>query len=413
MNNIRIIAWHEYLVNVRRGGFIFTTLLFPALGVIGLIVATFFSGQASSFFQNQFEPGVQLVGVVDHSGLFTPIPDRFARQLAAFPDEASAKRALLDKQITAYIVIPEDYVTSGGLTAYSRGGFNSAIAVDRDVLNPFLLHGLLSGQVDDSVLKRATDPGQLTRVTLDDQGQPTFGDGSNPFSFVAGFIASYAISILLFMSIFISSNYLLRSVSEEKENRVMEVVLSSVSARELLAGKVAGLGALGLTQVGVWLLSGVLISGGLGALVIGAIAVLNPGVLALVLVYFVLGYLLYGTLMATAGSIGTSMRESQQIAGLFSFAAALPWMINGFIIANPNMILARILSWFPLSAPMMMMLRLPYGDIPMIDVVGSIAVLALTVPLVVWGGAKIFRASLLMYGKRPALRQIVRVLREA
>ncbi|OGO50529.1 MAG: hypothetical protein A2W37_16250 [Chloroflexi bacterium RBG_16_63_12] len=107
------------------------------------------------------------------------------------------------------------------------------------------------------------------------------------------------------------------------------------------------------------------------------------------------------------------MRESQQIAGLFSFAAALPWMINGFIITNPNMILARILSWFPLSAPMMMMLRLPYGDIPMIDVVGSIAVLALTVPLVVWGGAKIFRASLLMYGKRPALRQIVRVLREA
>ncbi len=413
MNNIRIIAWHEYLVNVRRGGFIFTTLLFPALGVIGLLVATFFSGQASRFFENQFGPSVQLVGVVDHSGLFTPIPPKFARQLVALPDEAAAKRALLEKQITAYVVIPADYVASGGLTAYSLGGFNSAIAVDRDTLNPFLLQGLLSGQVDDAVLQRATDPGSLTRVTLDDQGQPTRDDGSNPFSFIAGFVASYAISILLFMSIFISSNYLLRSVSEEKENRVMEVVLSSVSARELLAGKVVGLGALGLTQVGVWLLAGVLISGGLGALVVGAIAVLNPGVLALVLVYFVLGYLLFGTLMATAGSIGTSMRESQQIAGLFSFAAALPWMINGFIIANPNMILARILSWFPLSAPMMMMLRLPYGDIPVIDIVGSIAVLVLTVPLVVWGGAKIFRASLLMYGKRPAVRQIWRVLREA
>jgi hypothetical protein len=123
----------------------------------------------------------------------------------------------------------------------------------------------------------------------------------------------------------------------------------------------------------------------------------------------VLGYLLYGTLMATAGSIGTSMRESQQIAGLFSFAAALPWMINGFIIANPNMILARILSWFPLSAPMMMMPRLPYGDIPVVDV-GQHRVLALTVPLVVWGGPK-SRASLLMYGKRPAVRQIWRVLR--
>jgi ABC-type Na+ efflux pump permease subunit len=200
--------------------------------------------------------------VVDHPAC-SPHPDSIS-QLVAFPDEAPAKQALLDKQLTAYLVIPADYVASGGLTAFSRGGFNSAIAVDRDTLDPFLLHGLLSGQVDDAVLKRATDPGQLTRVTLDDQGQPTSDDGSNPFSFVAGFIASYAISILLFMSIFISSNYLLRSVSEEKENRVMEVVLSSVSARELLAGKVAGLGALGLTQVGVWLLSGVLISGGGG-----------------------------------------------------------------------------------------------------------------------------------------------------
>jgi ABC-2 type transport system permease protein len=414
MNNIRVIAWHEYVVNVRRGGFIFTTLLFPALGLMGVIVATFFSGQATRFFDNQFGPGgPQRVGVVDQSGLFTPIPDKFARQLTAFPDDASAKRALIDKQITAYIVIPQDYVTKGGITSYSRGGFSSAIAVDRDTLNPFLLHGLLSGKVDDAVLTRASDPGQLTRVTLDDKGQPTNGNDSNPLSFIAGFVASYAISLLLFMSIFISSGYLLRSVSEEKENRVMEVVLSSVSARELLAGKVIGLGALGLTQVGVWLLSGVVLSAGLGAVVVGALAVLNPGVFALVLVYFVLGYLLYGTLMATAGSLGTSMRESQQIAGLFSFAAALPWMVNGFVIANPNMILARILSWFPLSAPMMMMLRLPYGDIPVIDVVGSIAVLALTVPLVIWGGAKIFRASLLMYGKRPALKEIVRVLRAA
>ena len=88
-------------------------------------------------------------------------------------------------------------------------------------------------------------------------------------------------------------------------------------------------------------------------------------------------------------------------------------MINGFVVANPNMILARVLSWFPLSAPMMMMLRLPYGDIPVIDIVGSVAVLALTVPLVTWGGAKIFRTSLLMYGKRPALKEIVRVLRAA
>jgi ABC-2 type transport system permease protein len=193
----------------------------------------------------------------------------------------------------------------------------------------------------------------------------------------------------------------------------MEVVLSSVSASDLLAGKVIGLGALGLTQVGVWLLSGVVLSGGLGALAVGALAALNPMTFILALVYFLLGYLLFGTLMATAGSLGTSMRESQQIAGVFSFAAAIPWMLNGFIIANPNMLLARVLSWFPLTAPMMMMLRLPYGEVPVIDIIGSIALLSLTVPVVIWAGSKIFRTSLLIYGKRLSLKEIWSSLRQA
>jgi ABC-2 type transport system permease protein len=406
------IAWHEYLTNVRRPGFIFTTLLFPALGLIGLIVATFFSGQAAGFFRSQFENTQRAVGVVDRSGLFTPIDPEFSDEYTAFPDEAAAKRALLDQQIAGYVVIPADFVQKGGIRAYTRGGFASAISVDLDELNPLLLHGLLKGKVEEAVLERAVDPGRLTRVTLDANGQPSSGAGS-PLAFMGGFFASYALSLLLFMAILISSNYLLRSVSEEKENRVMEVVLSSVQATELLWGKVIGLGALGLTQIGVWLLSGTLITGGLGAVVAGALAALNPGIFLLALVYFVLGFLLYGVLMATAGSLGTSMRESQQIGGLFSFAAAIPWMINGFLIANPNFIVARVLSWFPLSAPMMMMLRLPYGETPVIDIVGSIAMLAISVPLVMWAGSKIFRTSLLLYGKRMSVREIVATLRRA
>ncbi len=130
-------------------------------------------------------------------------------------------------------------------------------------------------------------------------------------------------------------------------------------------------------------------------------------------VYFLLGYLVYGTLMAAAGSLGTSMRESQQLAGIFSFMAAIPWMINGFLFLNPNASIARVLSFFPLTAPTMMMLRLALGGVPLEDIVGSIAVLLLSIPLVLWGGAKVFRMGLLMYGKRPALAQIWRAMREA
>ena len=409
------IAWHEYITNVRRPGFIFATLLIPALGLIGLIIATFFSGQASSFLRDQFVPqDQQPIGVVDASGLYVPIAPRFAERFTAFPDVEAARQALVQREIDGYLVIPTDYVTTGKVDVFTRegGGFSGAIAVDSDEVNPFLLNGLLAGKVDEPVLDRVRDPSDLNRVTLDETGKPA-SDETNPFSFVGGFIASFAVSLVLFISIFTSSSYLLRSVSEEKENRVMEVVLSSVSASDLLAGKVIGLGALGLTQVGVWLLSGVALTGGLGALAMGALAVLNPGTFVLALVYFLLGYLLFGTLMATAGSLGTSMRESQQIAGVFSFAAAVPWMLNGFIIANPNMLLARVLSWFPLTAPMMMMLRLPYGDVPAIDIIGSIALLVVTVPLVIWGGSKVFRTSLLVYGKRLSAKEIWSALRQA
>ncbi len=411
------IAWHEYLTNVRRPGYIFATLLVPALGLIGLIVATFFSGQAGAFLESQFTPdGPTLIGVVDHSGLFQQVPAGFADQYRAFADEEAARQALLADELRAYVVIAADYVATGALTAYARDDLQTAMSVDPDDLAPFLIDGMLAGHVDDSVRRRAADPAnsaQVQLVTLDEAGAPVAAAADNPFSFLGGMLTSLGVSLLLFISIMVSSNYLLRSVSEEKENRVMELLVSSVSPSDLLWGKVIGLGAVGLTQVGVWMVAGVLLTGGLAALAVGVLAALNVGTLLLALVYFVLGYLLYGILMATAGSLGTSMRESQQIGGLFSFGAAVPWMINGFLIANPNMLLARGLSWFPLTAPMMMMLRLPYGTVPVIDIVGSLAVLALSVPAVMWAGSKVFRTSLLMYGKRLSVREILAALRRA
>ncbi len=409
------IAWHEYLTSLRRAGFIFATLLIPALGLIGLIVAAFFSRSVSDFFVGQFAPDrsdSQTIGVVDRSGLYTPIPEKFSDRFAAYADVEAARHDLEAETIAAYIVIPADYVATGRLTAYTRsGGFNSLVALDSDELEPFLLTGLLAGRVDDTILARANDPANITRIALESEDRP--GASPNPFSFGAGIVTSYVLSILLFISIFTSSGYLLNSVSEEKETRVMEVILSSVSPIELLAGKIIGLGALGLTQVGVWILSAFLLSGGIGLLAAGVAVAFNAGTFLLAGVYFVLGYLIFGTLMATAGSLGTTMRESQQIAGIFTMTAAIPWMINGFIIINPNMPLARVLSYIPLTAPMMMLLRTAVGNVPPVDIVGSIIVLVVSIPVILWAGAKVFRTSLLIYGKRLTVKEIVLALRGA
>ena len=134
-------------------------------------------------------------------------------------------------------------------------------------------------------------------------------------------------------------------------------------------------------------------------------------VLILGVVYYLLGYTLYAILMAGVGALGTTMQESQQLAGIFSFCAAVPYMISGFLFANPNMLIARVLSFFPLTASTMMMMRIPLAEVGWVDVVGSIVVLLLSIPAALWVGAKLFRVGLLIYGKRPTLRDIWLILR--
>lgn len=410
LSKIAVIARHEYVTNVRRPGFIFVTLLFPALGIIGLVVAGLFSKQAGEVMRSQFAPAKTTIGMVDESGLYTTIRPEFANSYREFPTEDAAKAALLAGQISSFDVIPSDYLASGKVTAYSRGGFTNIASESPDTLNAFLVSGLLAGKVDSTTLARASRPSDETLVTLDPRGRPTTG---GDFSLIAGFVAPYVFSLLLFISVFASSSYLLRSVADEKETRVIEIVLSSVSPTELLAGKVVGLGALGLTQVGVWLVSSFALSGGVGAMVAGAVLVLNPANFILAALYFVLGYLLFGTLMATAGALGTNPRESQQIAGIFSFTAAIPWLAAGLLFSNPNAPLARLLSYFPLTAPTTMMLRLPLGDVPPLDIALSLAVLVVSIPVALWAGARVFRIGLLMYGKRPSIREIAGALKNA
>jgi len=409
IRKVGTIAWHEYITNVRRVGFIFVTLMIPAFGLLVIVIAGFFSGEASRFLESQFTPPTKPDGLVDHSGLFTPIAPQFAKNLIAYPDEATARAALLADKIDSYTIIPSDYMTTGKVTQYVTNIFGNASADSVD-LRTFLVKGILTGKVDDVTLTRAASPAKIDLITLDSKGTSQAGGA---LSVVSGFIAPYIFSILLFVAVFASSGYLLRSVSEEKETRVIEIILSSVSSTELLTGKVIGLGALGLTQVGVWLASSFAFSGGLGAMFAGAVLILNPGSFLLAAIYFFLGYLLFGAIMATAGSLGTSLRESQQLAGMFSFWASIPWFLAGVLFANPNAPIARVLSFFPLTAPTMMMLRLPIAPVPIEDIVGSIVVLLISIPVALWAGAKIFRMGLLMYGKRPALREIWATLRKA
>ncbi len=408
-----VVTRHEYLVNVRRAGFIIMTASVPVLGIVVLLFGAFFAGQArqlGAFFEEQFDVGSKRIGVVDGSGTFSPILPEYQEDFVPYTSEAEAEAGLTAEEVSAVLLIGEDYLDTGRVVVMTTGsGFGAAMVSDSTTVRAFFVDHLLADWVDPALRERAADPMDAEPRVISSGGE-TQGEGS--WGFVFTFIIPYFLSIFLVTTIFTSSGYLLQSVAEEKESRVIEIVVSSVRPVELMAGKVAGLGALGLTQVLVWLLSTVGFSGGAVALLAVAGAAFIPvRVLVLGVVYYLLGYTLYAILMAGVGALGTTMRESQQLAGIFSFFAAVPYMLSGFLFANPNMLIARVLSFFPLTAPTMMMLRLPLAEVPWVDVVGSIVVLLLSVPAALWVGAKLFRVGLLIYGKRPTVKEIWLILR--
>jgi ABC-2 type transport system permease protein len=348
---------------------------------------------------------------VDELGAFTPILPEYEGRITLYGDQEQGRAAVRDKVIASLLVIPEDYIDTGKVTIITReGGFSAAILEDSDTVQEFFVDHLLQDEVDPKVRARVAHPIEPVPVSLEAEAEPEGG----PLSVILNLVVPYFLGILLVMTIFVTSGYLLQGVAREKTSRVMEIILSSVTAQELLAGKVLGLGALGLTQIVIWLASSVALSGGtVGLLGIALPLLVRPQVLVLGVVYYILGFLVYAVLMGGVGALGTTQQESQQLAGIFSFLAAIPLMIGGFMFTNPNMTIVRVLSWFPLTAPTMMLLRMPMTEVPLVDVVGSLVMLIIAIPVILWVGSKIFRMGLLMYGKRPSLRQIVRALRQA
>jgi len=412
MRKVLLVARHEFLTNLRRPGFIFMTLFVPVLGLVGLAVVSLAGGRAANLLREQFAPEGRPIAYVDHSGLFSPALPQYGKLFTQYPGEAQALQALRDRKETTVLVIAADYLQSGKVAAYSlRSGFSSQVASDSDTVRSFLIDHLVEGKIDPPTAARLRDPLNVVPVMLDQDGKPST---TGTTGVVLGFIIPYLMSILLIMTIFTSSGYLLQGIGTEKDSRVIELLVSSLSSTQLMAGKILGLGALGLAQVLFWVLSGwglLLLASGLLALA-GTLPVSLPQI-GLSIVYFLLGYLLFGTLMAAAGALGTSLREGQQIAGIFSMGAALPFMAISFIFANPNSTLAVVLSYFPFSAPVTMMLRLGLTQVPWYQLLISTALLVGAVLVSLWAGAKVFRLGLLMYGKRASPTEVWRALRQA
>ncbi|HEX7628626.1 MAG TPA: ABC transporter permease, partial [Candidatus Methanoperedens sp.] len=386
MSKWRIIAKHEYLTNIKRKEFLFVTFGLPLFIFAIMGISFIFIGGVTQSEENR-------IGFVDNTGIFE------SSNLTKYTNEEIARKDLLDNKITNYFVIPENYTATGKIMIYSsKKNFADNMKIEDQIRN-FLLDNLLKNEPND-IIERIKKPLDPEYFTLNEKGLKSEDSG---FTII---LLPLVFSMLFTLSIFTSSGFLLQSVIEEKENRIMEVILSSVSHKDLLTGKIIGLGALGLTQIMIYLIvaAGIILINPLALVLIVTQIHISIPLLVAGIIYFVLGYIVFASIMAGVGAVATTSREGQQLAGIFSIAGAFPLMFSQFIIMDPNGSFSKFLSIFPLTSPTAMIMRASITDVPLYEFIISIFLLAVSAYFIIEISVRIFRASLLMYGKKPTIK---------
>jgi len=404
MNKTFIILKHEFRQTLKNRSFIILTLSLPLLAILGMGI---YQG-----VQHWYHPGAPQevkIGYVDQTGMFDEYTNQTGVPFVLYPDEEQAKDALLAKDIKEYFVIPADYLSNGVITRYTMSREVAPSTKTTGQITDFLLSNLLAGEVSPQVMERVKTPVLLASVRLDKTGEIAPSQ-----DVVSSYVVPIVFASLFIIAIMVSSGFLFQSVTEEKENRVIEILLSSVSSGQLLVGKVLGLGSAGLIQVAVWFITFVIFSRVAPGIIpaLGALSV-PASLIGWGLVYFILGYLLLAALYAGVGSIGATAREGQGWSTIFTLPAIMPLWFNYFIIGSPEGAVSRALTFFPLTSPVTAMMRLATHSISAWEIALSLVILAGSIALTMWFAAKIFRVFLLMYGKRLALREIIRYVREA
>lgn len=407
MSKILAVFQFEFRSTLRRRSFQISTVAFPMVIIVIIAVVTFISTVSAGTDE---EPS--FLGYVDRWGKL-PAQSQAGSRLIPYSSEEAARSALLDENIEAYFVLPADYVETGLVQQYSTSEsriFN--MGSESAELKVLLIQALVEGHVPEAVAARLQSPLQVDRTRLTTEGEAA-SEERDQFS---RFFVPYVFGLMLLMSIFMTSGLLVQAIAEEKQSRTVEVLLSSVSAFTLITGKVLGLGAAGLLQILTWLVIArilIFVGNSLDPIPSEAAIAIEPAVMVLIILFFVLGYLFFATILAAIGAMATTPHEGGQMSGMVIVPGVIPYMLLVVIINEPDGLIARILTFIPITAPITAMLRLSASTIPWTDFSLSLLILLLSIAGALYVSSRIFRAFLLLYGRRPSLREVWRALRTA
>ena len=401
MNKTLLIFRHEFLHTIKRTGFIILTLALPVLALLAIGVFQLISGIAKPPIE------VTRIGYVDEAGGFDQFTTQGNITLVCFDTPEAATQSLIKKDINEYFVVPPDYISTGIISRYTVQKEVTPPPATATAIKNFLSSNLLAGKVPATTVARIEAPLNLVTITLTATGNVATEQGG-----LANLVVPGVFGILLALALSFSSAYMLQGLGEEKENRLMEILLSSISTRQLISGKVLGIGAAGLLQVVVWVVSIPFLLNLASSSIGGFISTIRipPNFLVLGVTYFILGYLLFAVLSAGIAAISATVREGQGLASIFTLFAVAPFWFYSLLMLFPNSPVWVVFSIFPFSAPVLVMLRLGMTGVPAWQLSVSIAVLILSIVGGLLLTAKLLRTYILMYGKRPNLGEIFRNL---
>ena len=414
LRNIGLIIRREYLQRLRTRAFWVMTFLIPAM-MAGFTLLP-------SKLMTMKVGGVKRIAIVSDDLQLT---EGFEEQLAAGNNDGSEqysvetdsaatdaeqqrlKTEVANKKLDGFVWLTKNAVASGKVNFYTRS------TADFD-MQERLSHALFRAVVRQRMLVSDAAHVNLDNLLKQVQLEPVSVEAGKS-SGMALFITTLVLAMVLYATVIVHGVAVMRSVLEEKTSRVLEVMLATVTPKELMAGKMIGVGAVGLTQIAVWAVTAAVYGGAsmAAARAMGASVHLSPAVGIYFTIFYVLGFMLYSSMSAALGAMVNSDEEAQQLSFVVVMPIVIAMMFMMFVFRAPSAPLSVALSLVPFFAPILMFIRIMVEQPPMWQIALCIALMMATIYVVVSVCARIYRVGILMYGKRPTLPEIIKWVKYA
>ena len=416
MRGLIPVIKREYLQRVKSKWFVFGTVLAPIFLVGMMVVPIIIESNSAEARKN--------VALVDETGVLAEALTPRLREAGFFVrPEAPGTEEMLSEEVAAgdlgaFIVLREDALTRGRVEYHGREGPGAITGITiRGMVAQAAVEARLAQAGIQMDYEAILGGGELEVFLLESEGGGANGDDPQ-------FLGAFIGAMLLYMVILIYAVAVMRATLEEKTSRVVEILISSVRPSELMLGKILGVGSVGLTQVAVWVVFGIVgFTMGLPALLAVRPDFVDPemivqalpgmGLSFLFLAVFLGGYFLYAAIYAAVGAMCSSEEEAQQAHFPVVMLLIVPIMSIVPVIENPNSTLAVVGSMVPFFSPILLYARTAAGAVPLWQILTSLTLLFGSVWGMAWVAGRIYRVGILMQGKRPTLPELWRWVRAA